>query len=75
MSTTETRYYETIRETRRANGKSSAELRCPFCGVVTEVRLWSLAGSGKRCECGAVHSGRPGTAIAVSTKSTKGPGA
>lgn len=34
-------------------------IRCPFCDVTTEAYVWSLAGSGKRCECGAVHHYHP----------------
>lgn len=26
---------------------------CPFCGAEVEVYLWSFAGCGKRCDCGA----------------------
>lgn len=64
----ERRLYAIVREVRRPSGKSYADIECPFCGCVTQARLWSLAGSGKRCDCGAVHSGRPGTPIAVTTK-------
>ena len=62
----EARFYETVREDRRPAGRSTADLRCPFCGTVTQVRLWALAGSGKRCDCGAKFTGRPGTHLAVS---------
>lgn len=34
-------------------GKSSFLLECPFCHAVVEAFCWSLAGGGKRCECGA----------------------
>jgi len=27
---------------------------CPFCGERVKAFLWSLAGCGKRCACGAV---------------------
>lgn len=36
-------------------GKSKAKLDCPFCGLTATVYIWSLSGSGKRCECGALH--------------------
>ncbi len=35
-------------------GKTKVSLTCPFCDDYVEAYLWSLAGSGKRCECGAV---------------------
>ena len=31
---------------------------CPFCGDEIRAYLWSLAGGGKRCECGAIFSAR-----------------
>lgn len=37
------------------SGRSSYLIQCPFCGVTIEARAWSLAGAGKRCECGALH--------------------
>lgn len=37
-------------------GRSTYVVTCPFCDTDTEARAWSLAGSGKRCECGALHS-------------------
>lgn len=40
----------------RSAGRSTYTIVCPFCGVETEVRAWSLAGSGKRCDCGALHN-------------------
>lgn len=27
---------------------------CPFCGTEVKLYLWSLAGSGKKCTCGAM---------------------
>jgi len=50
--------------TSRQNGRTRAAIACPFCGCTTEAYVWSLAGSGKRCECGAVHRWHP----AVTTK-------
>jgi len=49
----ETRTYTVLEEARRPNGRSSLTIRCPFCDGVTEAFRWSLAGSGKRCRCGA----------------------
>lgn len=34
-------------------GRSSVTIICPFCGTYVTAFLWSLAGSGKRCTCGA----------------------
>lgn len=38
----------------RANGRSTVETGCPFCNVSVRAHLWSLAGGGKRCQCGAL---------------------
>lgn len=54
---TETRFHD--RATFVRKGRRLASITCPFCGVVTEAHLWSLAGSGKRCDCGAVHHYHP----------------
>ena len=37
-------------------GRSSLEIKCPFCNWVVTAYLWSLAGGGKRCDCGALHT-------------------
>lgn len=34
-------------------GRSTVDIECPFCKDVVTAYLWSLAGSGKRCTCGA----------------------
>lgn len=36
-------------------GMSSVRLTCPFCGESVIAYVWSLAGTGKRCPCGAMH--------------------
>lgn len=46
-------FADVLSENRCPAGRSTVTLRCPHCDTVTEARLWSLAGSGKRCECGA----------------------
>lgn len=28
--------------------------KCPFCGAQVKLYLWSLAGKGKLCLCGAI---------------------
>ena len=37
-------------------GRSTVRIDCPFCGETTKAYLWSLAGSGKKCQCGAKHT-------------------
>ena len=37
-----------------AKGQRVVGVLCPFCDCVVEAYLWSISGSGKRCECGAV---------------------
>jgi hypothetical protein len=39
----------------QANGRTYTNIRCPFCSADTRAYLWSLAASGKRCSCGALH--------------------
>src|SRR4030095_4133943 len=41
---------------RSAFGKSSIVITCPFCGDKVKAYLWSLAGTGKKCVCGAIHN-------------------
>ena len=36
------------------HGKSTMMVKCPFCGRELEVYIWSFAGSGKKCSCGAL---------------------
>lgn len=38
-------------------GRSYLYITCPFCEEQTRAYIWSLAGSGKRCDgCGALHT-------------------
>ena len=37
-------------------GHTVLYITCPFCGVETKAHVWSLAGGGKRCPCGAKHT-------------------
>jgi hypothetical protein len=37
-------------------GTSHGYIKCGFCGTITKVFIWSLAGSGKKCRCGAKHT-------------------
>ena len=42
---------------RREHGRSTIEIKCPFCATWVEAFLWSLAGCGKKCpSCGAIHT-------------------
>lgn len=50
----EHREHTGLRELSRSVGRILVEIVCPFCGDSVRAYLWSLAGSGKRCECGAV---------------------
>jgi hypothetical protein len=36
-------------------GRSYVFIMCPYCGEETKAFVWSLAGSGKKCPCGALH--------------------
>jgi hypothetical protein len=40
----------------RENGRSTMDVQCPFCEDWITVHLWSFAGCGKRCDCGAYLS-------------------
>lgn len=35
-------------------GRTRGWVTCPFCSAKVLCYLWSLAGSGKRCSCGAL---------------------
>lgn len=48
----------------REFGKTRLHIDCPFCGGLVVAYLWSLAGGGKRCDCGAMI-GHYGTAYKV----------
>ena len=37
-------------------GRAEMFITCPFCGQLVKAYRWSLAGCGKRCPCGALHS-------------------
>lgn len=46
-----------VRAGRSRMGRSTVFVTCPFCEVETECFTWSIHGSGKRCECGAILGG------------------
>lgn len=56
----ERRTYETRGGSSR-NGRSTVVIVCPWCTAHVTAYLWSLAGGGKRCDCGALF-GSTGTA-------------
>lgn len=37
-------------------GRSIVYITCGFCGKTVTAYLWSLAGGGKKCPCGALHN-------------------
>lgn len=37
-------------------GRSTVDIKCPYCSAITTAFVWSLAGSGKKCKCGALHN-------------------
>ena len=51
----ETRIY-TYRSGASLMGRSYIYITCPFCGQEVKAYIWSLAGSGKKCPCGAKHT-------------------
>jgi len=55
MKTYEVRNHSTS-PGRSEMGRSFIWIKCPFCEVSVVAYLWSLAGCGKKCVCGALHS-------------------
>lgn len=45
-----------IHNYRSVFGRSTVDIDCPFCGTTTRAFVWSLAGGGKKCKCGALHT-------------------
>jgi hypothetical protein len=37
--------------------RSNILIECPFCNNRIRAYVWSLCGCGKKCACGAIHSG------------------
>jgi hypothetical protein len=54
--TRETREHTRTPGPSASSGRSMVYILCPFCGVETAAYLWSLAGVGRRCQCGAKHT-------------------
>lgn len=51
----EQRAFETSGRRERM-GRTSVTIWCPFCSRGVETFVWSLAGGGKRCDCGAIFT-------------------
>lgn len=49
----ETRKYTVTRKGMEPPSSVIWYIDCPFCGDVVKTYLWSLAGNGKKCTCGA----------------------
>jgi hypothetical protein len=67
---TETRSYGGYDLGPSTMGRTVVYITCPFCGTEVRAYLWSLAGSGKRCTCGAKFDAY-GSARKALTKTTK----
>lgn len=71
MSTTPTRVLEErpyrILSEISSVGRNLLTLLCPFCDAHVAAYRWSLAGSGKRCTCGAKFGYYPTTATKEAT--------
>lgn len=54
-----------VQDRRSEMGRSRVMIRCPFCHTSFWAFIWSISGSGKKCEgCGAMH-GSMGVAYPV----------
>jgi len=52
-------------------GTSYCYIKCPFCGAEVRAYVWSLAGGGKKCTCGALHGSYGMTFAPLPKKSKK----
>ena len=50
-----------IKASKSEFGSSCYYIECPFCRREIKAYIWSLAGCGKRCYCGAKHTYLNGT--------------
>lgn len=53
-NSTETRQVDGYKRKWSEMGKTRISVDCAFCGTEMIAYLWSLAGSGKKCQCGAM---------------------
>lgn len=49
----ETRRFRVIRQGMKPPSSRYSIIQCPFCNSQVQAFHWSLAGSGKKCGCGA----------------------
>lgn len=54
----EYREHQAYNYTKERSGRSNCLIDCPFCGATVKAYVWSLAGGGKKCPCGALHCTR-----------------
>ena len=47
---------------RAGNDRPRHDIDCPFCDTTVTAYDWSIAGGGKRCDCGAMFASRHGRA-------------
>lgn len=66
-----TRFAEHVYSGANRKGQRVVGLRCGFCQCVTEAALWSVAGVGKRCDCGAIFRRHNPTATYISEKAER----
>jgi len=52
-NSTETRQIDGYKRKWHEMGRTRILVTCPFCGADIIAYLWSLAGLGKKCSCGA----------------------
>lgn len=57
------RKIEVHREGLEHRSSNTIYFYCPFCDVEVKAYVWSLIGGGKRCNCGALFTGRSGSAF------------
>jgi hypothetical protein len=56
------------------DGCKMVDIQCPFCNITVTAHVWSLAGSGKRCNCGVLHTYLKGTINDKKNPAKKGEG-
>lgn len=64
----ETRYIRILAEDVEHPSSRVIYFDCPFCNVAVKAYVWSLCGGGKRCDCGALFTGRSGRAVHFKNK-------
>ncbi len=49
------REYRVVRTGLKPPSSNYSVIRCPFCQTEVRAYWWSIAGGGKKCDCGAKH--------------------